>query len=403
MYGMFDDESEDGDEARSVRPTDNGEYPVTPIPPPPSRPPSRPPSPPPRRLLPPPVDHSAAPRDHSAPPIGLEGGLNLRTGPDTELEHPPHEQRGGKRSHKFIFLFCGWVLLLSMVAQVRPLKTEWLRAGNEASMVDNLRTYFSFIVADKSYGRSPNKRRYHDHGIFTLGHHHIRASNRTYDHWYLGFAGQFIPLPYLPRMKKDKVGFVGMCLPPGVCVANIVYSKTLEANDMVTVLLGVTIVLFVLWQWPGYWSMLFKHTTFSVSNFKHGRLHTLFLAPLSQRHWAGALHQLFALANIIGNIDSLMLIFLYFGGCFVTWFVMLLWRPHESRASYGGATGCTALFVFDCLLRPREKRSIGLMVGPSMPMATWQALLVHGVLHFGPELIPPTIWSLLLYWHWIQH
>jgi len=317
---------------------------------------------------------------------------------------PPPPRIDIERWRRIGIKACAWLFLCFLFSQMRPLEDEYGRfetnfAAQRLEIMENtwtpiLNLYPDYIQKDKSYNRRPSKRRFFDHHLFTLGYQEFKVDGRLYDHWYLGIFGTFIPLPYLPRMKNGKSGLFGLCIPPGVCsVAHIVYSKEFRDDDLVTLLIGPTILLFLLWQWPGWWTTMFKHTTFSIPNFKQGRWHILFLAPLSQRTWSSALHQLFVLGYAIGDTNSVALIMTYFGACFFTWLIMYIWKPNDNRASFGGSAGATALLVCDCFLRPHLTRGMGLPVGPSIPMSSKQMLVVHSFLHWGPELFPAACWG----------
>merc|ERR1719158_1206709 len=94
---------------------------------------------------------------------------------------------------------------------------------------------------------------------------------------------------------------------------------------------------------------------------------------------------------------------LYFGGSLLAWWCMHCWSPYEMRASCGGSAGCMALFVFDTLCNPSGAKNLSWFGMGTVPMKTWQALLVHTILHLGPELLPASGWGILLYVCWMRH
>jgi len=347
----------------------------------------------------------------------LDGDENALP-PDPTLNERPVIPEGidmkeiGRRKH-ICFLTFAWLLFAIIIGMTRPLTDKKFEVDFSTPIIDvidendgwqqTLNNLPTWIQPDKSYRTRPSTRRLYDHKFFSLGYYRIKTEGRIYDHWYLGIFERWIPLPYFPVMHKQKTGFPGICIPPGLCAAHVLFSRKFRDDDLVTVLLAPVLLIFGAWQWTAWWTDMFKHTTMSMSALKHGRLHCFFLGPLSQRNWQGVLHQCFVFAHTIGDMHWIALLGNFYGACWITWFIMHLWKPNEGRASMGGTAGCTALLMYDCFMRPEVKRGFGLGIGPSIPLTTPQMMLVHMFMHWGAELVPPMAWGFMFYLFGRQH
>lgn len=168
-------------------------------------------------------------------------------------------------------------------------------------------------------------------------------SRKVYEHRYLGLLGLWLPLPYLPQpgQKANTFG-VGLCLLSRcVCVPDprkgsksgggaksgrgcwrFRGGKSAALNVMAI----PNGLLFFLWQWPSYWSMLAGHTTLSLANLSRGRLWVLLTAAFSHRGWGEIFTTALLLTNTLDSFDHANVSFsiffiLYIGGCWMSWLV----------------------------------------------------------------------------------
>ncbi|CAJ1372685.1 unnamed protein product, partial [Effrenium voratum] len=271
-----------------------------------------------------------------------------------------------------------------------------------------------FGMADSSFNGSVAKVSFVNHSAFAYGSVTLKVTypdkksvTKSYEHRYLGLFSTWLPLPYLPQPGR-KAGYYGMgacmlgrclCLPkkPFASLRALLRSdpngslksecwrfeggKSAALNAMVL----PNAAVFLLWQFPKYWSALSGHSTLSIANLARGRLWVLLAAPLSHRSWGQIFHLGVLLANTVDSFDSAKVSFwtfalLYWGGVWCAFLARALWHwiMGDVSAKFLQEAGCSgglgAQLVFLAQIRPLAKYQFSLYFMP-MPieLSAWQS------------------------------
>lgn len=148
------------------------------------------------------------------------------------------------------------------------------------------------ILPDRSHSSLPYNTSWHDGWVAALGRTAVRDNDRFYEHYYLGVAGRWLPMPYPPRvhLKGKRAGFkygAGLCY-GGRCVC-IPDKKapcmklTFDSSSLLSLMLGLNGALFLaglMWppdQWPN--SKLSRWCTLSLYRLWDWHLLPLLGAP----------------------------------------------------------------------------------------------------------------------------
>jgi len=308
------------------------------------------------------------------------------------------------------------------------------------------------VQVDHSFDGRIAWSRYVEHGPVALGVVRLtvptgqkKATRKVYEHWYLGWLGRWMPLPYLPRpgQKPGTYGLGACVLARCVCVPNLQLSDKAAAKPggaargcwrfqgdksaALNVVAVPNMVLFGLWQWSSNWARLAAHATLSLANLSRGRFWVLLAAPFSHRNWGEIFRSGVLLANAVDSFDRAEVSFavfllLYLGGCWAAFVARcVLWRrwlKNDAGAFWaqelGASGGLAAQLLFLARARPEERFQFSMYFIPlPLQLSAWQSLFAHGLLDIFmvrggvlPELLAHlAAWAFgwLVYDAWSRH
>jgi len=231
---------------------------------------------------------------------------------------------------------------------------------------------------DQSHAATPTSVTWSSLGVAALGRTHTKHGGRAYEHTYLGLAGRWIMLPYLPRvhLKNPSGAFrygMGLCL-KGSCICVPDHKAPckqlhLDTSSLLSVVLGLNMALFlaglciapheIQTSWLGH------RCSVSWPTLRKGQLAPLLFGPFFHTGLFEFARSVSILINVLepcGEHGGTLLFFgLYLGGSIVHFLGMCTafkaqgaqWRVNEEVYS-GCRGGLTSLLVLLSWVSPRE-------------------------------------------------